>query len=439
MGPAKKKWLSLAVGAGVLLGAVVLARSPGTQPSPVGAADAGSERDEFARIVQEAFRRHGFDGTMSYDAGAFQLEVKPEGKSAIKVVLANFFEEYQAAATEEERESVLSRAVYFTQTPDVPQTYEQVESALMPVIRDRLAFERLKWRPETERYDVPTQPLGDILAVALVVDWPEAMSYVGQRELTQWGVSFEQALERALRNLRRRQGQALAVDREGVCVSPWQDNYDISRLLLREVVRSCKVKGAPVALVPNRDHLIITGSEDDAGLERALELLLPILQAPRALTGRAVRLDGETWRPFVPPPSSSAHEVFAQITNDELAGEYAVQAQWLEDEHARDGTDIFVATFAFGTEKCPDFSCATWVSNVDTLLPRTDVIIFMDRKLPPERSMVAAGRWEDAVRVVGSRMEPAGMYPERYRLKSFPTAKELKRIGNVLPPSNRRR
>ena len=42
----------------------------------------------------------------------------------------------------------------------------------------------------------------------------------------------------------------LSANSPGVWVSPWRDNYDASRLVLHDFLRSHEVKGDPVAVVP---------------------------------------------------------------------------------------------------------------------------------------------------------------------------------------------
>lgn len=52
----------------------------------------------------------------------------------------------------------------------------------------------------------------------------------------------------------------------GFWQSPWRDKHDASRPFLTNLVRSLRVKGEHVAMVPNRGTLCFTGSEDERGL-----------------------------------------------------------------------------------------------------------------------------------------------------------------------------
>jgi hypothetical protein len=45
--------------------------------------------------------------------------------------------------------------------------------------------------------------------------------------------------------------------------------------------------------------------------------------------------------------------------------------------------------------------------------------------------VVASGEWETVRRFVGELMEPQDMYPERWRVRGFPSAQMLERIGRL--------
>ena len=61
------------------------------------------------------------------------------------------------------------------------------------------------------------------------------------------------------------------------------DCYDASRLLLLDTIRQFRVKGDYIAMVPNRDTLIVTGAEDADGLKAMVGLAKDAVQKPRHL------------------------------------------------------------------------------------------------------------------------------------------------------------
>ncbi|MFY0571892.1 hypothetical protein ACN28E_49795 [Archangium lansingense] len=319
--------------------------------------------------------------------------------------------------------------------PEMPETLAEARPNLLPVVRSRTFFEQvplvMKSTPG-KATPVAWKPLGGFLGVGLAFDGPDTMRYLGPGELTRWGVSFEQALGMAVENLRSRSTEPLEQLAPGTCKSPWQDSYAASRMLLDEVVRRCPVKGTPVVLVPHRDLLLITGSEDEDGLNQLATQALRAVMAPRALDGRAMRLGSEGWVPYMPERLNNAWADFRKLELFTRARDYDEQTQQLEKLYEEKGVDLFVAAYTpYQDERGRSLSYAVWLKGVDTILPRAEVIFFMDPALGPEAPPVGIARWEEVSRVAGQLLAPVeGLYPERYRVKGFPTEEQLARWQN---------
>ena len=73
-------------------------------------------------------------------------------------------------------------------------------------------------------------------------------------------------------------------------------------------------------------------------------------------------------------------------------------------------------------------SAVAWTQGVPTLLPQVDAIYFVQGNA--DRGLRPVGRiaWDRVLDVMGDRMEPLGLYPERYRVRCFPTDGELARL-----------
>jgi len=118
-----------------------------------------------------------------------------------------------------------------------------------------------------------------------------------------------------------------------------------------------------------------------------------------------------------------------------MAMDYSWQEELLSDCYRQQGEDLLVAS-AFTK---PGFEWATiafWSENIDTVLPRTEIISFQT-VYPAEMRVIvhAAAEWDRVREVVGDLMEPVGVYPERYRVRSFPTPDQIEAIkgdGRVL-------
>lgn len=391
-----------------------------------------AERDAFAQRAIEALRATGETRPIQYDAEGFLLRLGDKDGST--VFLANFFEEYLAAPPEK-RDEVFGRFAHVRDMPELPGTFAEARPDLMPVVRSRTFFEQLRMVVKGgagKPVPISWKPLGTFLGVGLAFDGPDTLRYLGPDELARWGISFEQGLGVALENLRQRSTEPLEQLAPGTCQSPWQDSYAASRLLLDEVVRRCQVHGTPVVLAPHRDLLLITGSEDEDGLRRVASRALRAVMAPRALDGRALRLTPGGWVPFMPERLSNAWGDFRQLELFTRARDYAEQTQQLQKLHEERGEDVFVAAYTpYQDERGRTLSYAVWLKGVDSVLPRAEVIFFMDPALGREAPPVGIARWDEVAKVAGRLLEPVeGLYPERYRVKGFPTPEQLARWQN---------
>jgi hypothetical protein len=99
--------------------------------------------------------------------------------------------------------------------------------------------------------------------------------------------------------------------------------------------------------------------------------------------------------------------------------------------HEKTGEDVFVAAYmaAKDDETGRIRSYSVWSMGVDTLLPKTDVIHFFDPDRPEGEKIAGSGPWERVVEVVGGLMEEVDTYPERYRVRSYPTGEQLAAIA----------
>jgi hypothetical protein len=101
----------------------------------------------------------------------------------------------------------------------------------------------------------------------------------------------------------------------------------------------------------------------------------------------------------------------------------------LDKLYVKRGEDIFVAIFS--ATRLRDgrvVSWATWAAGVtDAMLPKTDVLML--GRLNEKPAMVP---WQTAMDVTGDLLEPMDIYLPRYRVREFPSEKQLAAMGNML-------
>jgi hypothetical protein len=275
------------------------------------------------------------------------------------------------------------------------------------------------------------RPLTDGLHVALSYDGGEYLRHLLERDLQQLGETAEVALRDATVNLLRK--YALIDQIGSVFCFQTGDSYDSARIVLVEKLRQLPVKGQPVALVPDRDSLIITGSADVDGLAQMAEMGLDCFQKrSRLISGQPVVLEEDRWRSFTPPEQVATK--FAQLANSYDWLFYEQQTDVLKKLCASRGDSTMVSNVISIPIGPNEFtSAAAWVRGIPALLPKVEMIAFMDALTG--RPAVAA--WDDVMRVVSHLMQPTRDIPPRYRVESFPTTAEMEAMGaQTLQPSH---
>jgi hypothetical protein len=393
-------------------------------------------RDKFAGLVMDELRKLG-GNNLKYNSEQFLIERGNEGF----VNLSNLYHEY-CQAPRGDRGKVLERFIrgcIGTTAFELPDDFDDVHPDLLPVVRSRFYLESVALQSRVRGGDglaVPQQIIGDHLALSLVYDLPQAMRSIIPDDLERWGVSFYEAVEAARRNLEQMGNVAFASLQgeagEGLYISATGDNYDASRLVMIDLVRKMPVRGDYIAMVPNRDTLVVTGSDDEAGLSVMCKVAEDSFEKPRPISTVALRLEGDQWESWLPEPSSPAFAKFHELRLRTIGMEYNDQKELLDQIHEASGEDVFVASFNAVQHKETSrvSSYCVWSEGVDTLLPETDNLVLVHADRPAEKvEFAAAGTFAAVRQVVGHLMQPAGMYPERYRVVEFPTERQLSAIG----------
>ncbi len=388
---------------------------------------------QFVRLVSDALRKAGETAKLHYDREAFSLSA--EGQAQRIFWLNNVYKEY-CAARPDHRPGLLRNVVRSWLVPahSVPESYEDVHPDLLPAVRARGYYEvtRLQLKAEGHEPDEgPYRRIGEHLAVGLAYDLPGAIVQIGRHHLDAWEVSFDDALKAAVDNLRGMTKEPFHEGAPGVWISPYCDNHDASRLVLTEEVRRCEVRGDPVALVPNRDKLLVTGSDDVRGLATIAALGAEALKQPRFLSGTPLRLVGDEWVDFVPPADHPAYQNFRLLYAHSIGRDYASQGDALKAIYEKTGDDVFVSEHVIARKNDTGdvMTYAVWSAGIESLLPEAETVYFVRVKGEDDAEIVAGAAWERVRQVVGDLMTPEGLYPERYRVRQFPSAEQLAALG----------
>jgi hypothetical protein len=388
-------------------------------------------QDSFAKMVVKRLRASGETGPIEYDPKQFRLS-----KSTDHVFfLHNTYQQCQRLPKSDHENLIRSfLTTWHTAGLEPPKDFNDSKDDLLPALRARAYLEidvhRLSETFRSE-VDVPFQVIGEHLALSLVYDLPQSMRTVDSKLLEQWGMSFYEAMEVAKHNLHQNTQQFAKIGDLYAVVSG--DSYDASRMVITEFIRSLEVAGDTIAMVPNREALYVCGSEDSESLAMMAGLTKENVQHERNISGMAFRLAGDEWEIWLPPDDHPSHLAFHELQFQSLAQNYSGQKDLFDKRHEREQTDIFVATYSgIQNEKTGRIaSYCVWSEGADSLLPKTDQIFFFRPHAPKDKQLAARGEWDHVRSIVGDLMEPQDTYPERWRVREFPSAAVIEQIGTM--------
>ena len=400
-------------------------RATGPQPTTTPPDDEAPGDDALKqRFVDEVLAGLADAGRPDYAYQAETFDLVTDAGAQIS--LDNLYAEY-AEKDEDQRPDFVDRTVRGFFPAEVPTTWEAARKDIVVTVRDRMFIELLAINAD-KPLNVLRRPLSDDLVELVVYDGPDSMQYLNEDHLADWGKNADEVFLEGRKHLVARSREAFQSPSPGVYESPWADNHDIGRALLFETLRRLKVKGDPVLFLPQRDHLLVTGSDDEEGLMAVADLVTERLALPRANTGRGWRLTRKGLEPFIPPASA---EVLTVLRLEAAAKDANEQKKALDERFARDGTDLFVGTTLFtDDDDGKQRTYCVWTKDADSLMPRAEFIVFVDLDMPEADRVVAAAPWDEVIKRLGNKVKPDDSYwPRRYRVQTFPDARTLKALG----------
>lgn len=392
-------------------------------------------QDQFAKAVLAELRRAGDTRDLQYEKEHFRLVNKGGGE----MNLTNMYQEH-CQLPRRERSTHLKNIIagFVAAAEELPESFEEARPNLRPKIWLRAAIVNTDLRVRLtsgKGFENPNYPLGEHLVTSLVYDMPSSMRGLSQTDLEKWGVTYYEAMEAACQNLEEATMGHSRMGTEpssGISSQLYSaitgDNYDSSRILLKDSISSWEVSGDHVAMVPQRDTLFVTGTNDDIALELMLNMTEAALKdEPRPMSPIPLRLvDGE-WEDWIIPKTHKLFPRFDQLKTNFMGDLYAEQKELLEAVLDKEQKDVFVASFSCMKNKSTGLvmSYCVWPQNVDSLLPKTSLIMFAN-----EQGVEAIGEWDRVADIVGDLLTlDDSYYPARYRINLFPTPEQLKEIG----------
>lgn len=294
------------------------------------------------------------------------------------------------------------------------------------------------------------------LCAELAVENESTITTVTQTHLRAWDTDIETALDQAIERLTNRtngEGKWRPVPGapSGAYLGAFTDGLGAARMLATDIIRTAKVKGDPLVIVPDGEVLLVTGSKDMPGLEACLSLLAGVLsRLPNPILGVWRLTKKNKYVPFEPPKydenadgntssssSSSAGELptptstyllYKNIVTRGLGQQYHSQKTLMDKVNEKNEIKVMVATATVMQHpKTGDvLTYCIWQLGTDALLPVTDIVLFCN----PEnlaRPIVGQAPFQTVMDMMGSQVELVPTYPPRYSCPKdvFPTPDQI--------------
>lgn len=369
--------------------------------------------------------------TSSFDFDSALGAIRVQGGGIIN--LANLHADYLRAPIGN-RDEVLRTFAMGVLPPEVPASFAAAKDALLPALRYLAGIDQSRVVAEHESLDPITDsmlPFSQSMLVSVVHDTEHAMQQVSSETLKSWGMTTAQALEVAVDNLRHKAPPSFHEISAGLWCSSYGDYYDAARVMLPELAWQLALPGVPVAMLPNRSCLLLTGDRNEAALVAMVAKARDVLASEsRPLSAEMLRLVDACWLPWQPPMQEPALAL-ARLQAEVLAGDYAAQKQVLDEFHQRRDKDVFVASFTL-VEK-PDgrlVSYSVLSKGVDTWLPKTDKVVLLDPESRDGAKRIVA--WEDFEAGLTHHIDVLSFVPPRFHVREHPSDDEIA----ALPPSD---
>lgn len=378
--------------------------------------------ERFARALMKHASANGFNEPMQYDARGFRIIAGAERQHIANLV--NLYPGYRDCERGA-RTAYLAKCSALFQANEMPSGFEAVRANLLPAVRARAYVEAVRFSASMQDTMSASEraytPFGTDAVVLLAYDSDDSMSILFDKQIEALGVPFATALDAALDNLRDRSVDAFVRRPDGVCVADWNDAYDSSRILLPDLIHRAGFND-PVAMIPTRDQLLVAPASN----RDALLAMLDLAQECHAQEGRTISAamfaftDGQA-RDYQPTDAEVALRL-AHLKLRYLADDYASQKQMLDEQHEKQGIDVYVASFMLVQRGEHDlFSVCSWSQDVDSLLPRTGQVALATFNEAGEAHHAGTVDWAQLERVAGHLMQlEPDVFPPRYRVSRFP-------------------
>ncbi len=393
-------------------------------------------RDEFVENFIRGLQRAGETRPVHYDAHIFCLVIGEKREAPdIVIGMSEVFRNSQTIPPDRLVSEIDDLAKQYYRPP-LPEDYATAEPHLGLSLK-HFTFLQLRddftaaWASSAPRSALAHANITEEIVCCIGLVAGPAVQYVTEARLAQWGVTTEHAFSAAIANLGK---STFTLEASGsVYVTPQGDLEAAARFIfLHPALNVLRLDGSPVVLVPSRDRLVVTGSNNLDGLVQMAAIgQLALEESGGPVSAQPLVWENGRWKPYEPPEQVKPAFVHLEqaFEVDRYRAQSGVLALKYRNAEDRPGVaEVRLFPSAYGYE-----SYTIWRSDRPTLLPKADKIALHDKV----RGTFEIADWADMSRVLGDRLVPLQHNPVRFLVDRFPTPNELQAMNATRPDMSR--
>jgi uncharacterized protein YtpQ (UPF0354 family) len=202
------------------------------------------------------------------------INAKLEGKD-VRISVDNAYREYQAEP--DSLQEILHRYILVSSEIFNPKEKISVDR-IIPIIKPVEYLNDLKNLAKnmgaTKDFEGVYEKYNEQLIIVYAEDTKSSLSYLTQDDLTTLSINQDSLRMVATKNLDRLLTNIQRQGDDGTYMLTAGGNYETSMILLNNIFtkESLPVNGDFVVAIPNRDMLLITGSNDKTGIQKIKEI-----------------------------------------------------------------------------------------------------------------------------------------------------------------------
>ena len=305
--------------------------------------------------------------------------------------------------------------------------YEAIKSKLHPRIRPASFFEVYEmsaWElaDDSSSCDLFFAEYDSDLAIGAVLLDKNGSKAISMADIDDWNIDPNIIIEKSLDDfLDLLPNETFEEARQGLWISTLKNMNDSTLLYAKDLIKSLDIKGLPVAFIPNRDVLLITGSEDQENLSFLIEETSSFIQEHGAISGQPYILKGDSWHKFSLNNTHSCSFILKQLIYQNKKAFYSQFSEYAQPEN------ITIQDFEFQVDDSTKtiFSYTIWKNNGISWFPKTDYIVIApgdsDNKIKIEDFKNRLFPWDIVMEFFKEQAHKLDSYNEYWEINADPT------------------